>query len=215
MKTEIKIAIADDHPIFRRGLREVVEMDARLKIVCEADDGDAALRCLENGDAEIAVLDIDMPGQDGFVIARRVREQNLPVRIVFLSLHKDERFFNRALDLGVSGYVLKDSAATEIVNCIKAVAAGHDYISPALSSFLIKRSRRTAALVAEFPGLNDLTPTERRILRLVGEYRTSKEIAEQLFISVRTVEHHRASISAKLNLKGSHALIKFAASLKG
>jgi DNA-binding NarL/FixJ family response regulator len=208
MKDEIKIAIADDHPIFRRGLREIIETDSCLKVICEADDGEAALRCLEKGEAEIAVLDIDMPGADGFFAARAVRERRLPVKIIFLSLHKDERFFNAALDLGVSGYVLKDSAITEIVDCIKTVAAGGDYISPALSSFLIKRSRRADS--EEIPGLNELTPTERRVLRLVGEYKTSREIADEMFISVRTVEHHRANIASKLGLKGSHALIKFA-----
>jgi DNA-binding NarL/FixJ family response regulator len=212
-ESKIKILIADDHPIFRRGLREIIETDARLKIVAEAEDGDAALALLPESAAQIAVLDIDMPGQDGFAVARRIREANLPVEIVILSLHRDERFLNAALDLGIKGYVLKDGAVNEIVSCIKAVAAGETYISPALSGFLIKRAARGSGS-APAAELDRLTPTERRVLKLIAEYKTSKGIAEELFVSVRTVEHHRANIALKLNLKGSHALIKFAAEHK-
>ena len=129
---------------------------------------------------------------------------------MFLTMHKDERFLNAALDIGVKGYLLKDSAVTEIVASIKAAAAGHDYVSPALTSFLVNRSRRTAELAREKPAIGKLTPTERRILFLLGGYKTSKEIANELFISVRTVERHRANICEKLDLHGSHALIKFA-----
>ncbi len=209
-ETEIKILIADDHPIFRRGLREIIETDAHLKVVAEAEDSEQALRRLQESAAEIAMLDIDMPVKDGFAVARAVRELKLPVEIIILSLHKDERFFNAALDLGVKGYVLKDGAVNEIVSCIKAVAAGQDYISPALSTFLIKRSRCNS----QSSELDKLTPTERGVLKLISEYKTSKEIAEELFVSVRTIEHHRANIALKISLKGNHALIKFAAEHK-
>jgi len=107
-------------------------------------------------------------------------------------------------------HVLKDSALADIVNSIKAVGSGENFISPGLSTFLVKRSRRSDLLTAATPTVKDLTPTERRILKLIGEYKTSKEIAEQLFISIRTVEHHRGNIATKLELHGSHALIKFA-----
>jgi DNA-binding NarL/FixJ family response regulator len=151
-----------------------------------------------------------MPNKDGFEVARSIREQRLPVKVIFLTMHKDERFFNTALDLGVKGYVLKDSAVTEIVGSIRAVAAGQEYVSPALTSFLLNRSRRAAALVTEQPGLVNLTPTERRILKLIAEYKTSKEVADELCLSRRTVEHHRANICEKLEIKGTHALLKFA-----
>jgi DNA-binding NarL/FixJ family response regulator len=125
-------------------------------------------------------------------------------------MHKDERFFNAALDLGVKGYVLKDSAVTEIIGSIKAVAGGKEYVSPALTSFLLNRARRAAALVADQPGIGQLTPTEKNILKLIAEYKTSKEVADELCLSARTVEHHRANICEKLELKGTHALLKFA-----
>ena len=208
MKPEIRIMIADDHPIFRQGLRQVIEGDPRLKIVAEAEDGEQTLERLPGSGADVLVLDVDMPIKDGFDVARAIRTQRLPVAVIFLTMHKDERFFNAALDLGVKGYVLKDSAVTEIVGSIRAVAAGQEYVSPALTSFLLNRSRRAAALVAEQPGLEQLTPTERRILKLIAEYKTSKEIADELFLSSRTVEHHRANICEKLELKGTHALLK-------
>ncbi len=132
MKTEIRILIADDHPIFRQGLRQVIERDARLKVVAEADDGEAALELIKSCQPEIAILDLDMPVKDGFTVARLLREQRLAVAVIFLTMHKDEMHFNEALNLGVRGYIIKDSAAADVVNCIKAVSAGQDYISPAL-----------------------------------------------------------------------------------
>jgi DNA-binding NarL/FixJ family response regulator len=158
----------------------------------------------------VAVLDIDMPEQDGFSVARAVRQHGLGVEIVFLTIHREEELFQAALDLGAKGYVLKDSAVTDIVAAIKAVAAGQPYISPQLSAYLIKRRQGAAALNASKPGLEDLTPTERRILKLIAEDKTSKEIAEELFISHRTVDTHRTNISRKLELHGHLALVKFA-----
>ena len=210
MKTEILVMIADDHPIFRQGLRQVIETDPGLKIVAEAADGETTLELLPQCGAEILVLDVDMPNKDGFEVARAIREQRLPIAVIFLTMHKDERFFNTALDLGVKGYVLKDSAVTEIVGSIRAVAGGQEYVSPALTSFLLNRSRRATALVAEQPSVGQLTPTERRILKLIAEYKTNKEVADELCLSPRTVEHHRANICEKLEIKGTHALLKFA-----
>jgi len=210
MKAEIRIMIADDHPIFRQGLRQVIETDPGLKIVAEADDGETTLERLPQSGAEILVLDVDMPNKDGFEVVKDIRSQRLPVGVIFLTMHKDERFFNAALDLGVKGYVLKDSAVSEIIGSIRAVAGGKEYVSPALTSFLLNRGRRATALAAEQPGLAQLTPTERRVLKLIAEYKTSKEVAEELCLSPRTIEHHRANICEKLAIKGTHALLKFA-----
>ena len=210
MNNEIQIVMADDHPIVRQGLRQTIEADAALKIVAEAGDGKTALAQIVQHQPAVAVLDIDMPEQDGFSVARAVRQQKLGVEIVFLTIHRDEEVFQAAIDLGAKGYVLKDSAVTDIVAAIKAVAAGQPYISPQLSAYLLKRRQRADALNARKPGLEDLTPTERRILKLIAEDKTSKEIAEELFISHRTVETHRANISRKLELHGHLALVKFA-----
>jgi DNA-binding NarL/FixJ family response regulator len=209
LKNELRILIADDHPIFRQGLRQVIERDPQLRVIAEASDGEAALEQLREQRPDIVVLDLDMPGQDGFAVARRIREEGLPARIVFLTMHKDKLHFNKALDLGVDGYVIKDSAAVDVVSCLKTVAAGEIYISPSLSSLLLQRRQRAEALQRQ-PGVADLTETERRILLLLADHQTSKQIAAELHLSVRTVENNRARICQKLDLHGSHALVKFA-----
>jgi DNA-binding NarL/FixJ family response regulator len=208
MPGEIRILIADDHPIVRQGLRQAIEADPQLKVVGETDNGRAALERLETLKPRIAVLDIDMPEMDGFAVAREIRARGLAVDVIFLTVYRDEGFFNEALRLGTKGYVLKDSAVTDIVSSIRAVARGDHFTSPALTSYLVKR--RTGASDGRGPGLEDLTPTERQVLGLIAEYKTSREIGEALHISYRTVQAHRANICAKLELHGSHALMKFA-----
>jgi DNA-binding NarL/FixJ family response regulator len=210
MTTEIRIVIADDHPIFRQGLRQVIEKSPHLRVVAEAEDGLAALERIQEHKPEIAILDIDMPREDGFAVARSIRELRLPVMVIFLTMHKDELHLNEALDLGVKGYLIKDNAAADVVNSINAAVAGENYISPALSTFLLNRSKRAKELAQQQPGLGTLTATEQRILALLAEYKTSREIAAELCVSVRTVENHRANICVKLNLRGTHALAKFA-----
>jgi DNA-binding NarL/FixJ family response regulator len=210
MKTEIKIFIADDHPIFRDGLKSLIEKDDRLKIIGEAGDGGEALEKLSQAAADIAILDIDMPGSDGFEVARKIGEMNLPTKVIFLTMHKDEHFLNKALDLDVKGYLIKESAVTDIINCIKNVAEGRVFISPSISGFLLKRIKQAEKTKDTAAFLESLTQTERRILTLIADYKTSREIGDELFVSFRTIENHRANIAKKLDLKGSHALIKFA-----
>lgn len=210
MNNPLKLLIADDHPLFRHGLRQAIESDPALQVVAEAGDGEAALRLLLDTALDVAILDVDMPGKDGFAVVRAAREQRLRLPIVFLTMHRDERFLNAALDLGVQGYVLKDGAILEIIQCIKAVAAGVEYVSPSLSSSLIRRHRRAAELATQNPGMEALSPTERRVLALIAEYKTTKEIADTLSVSPRTVDTYRARIAEKLALKGAHALLKFA-----
>jgi DNA-binding NarL/FixJ family response regulator len=210
IKAGIRVVIADDHPLIRQGLRQAVESDASMTVVGEAADGVHALDVIRAVKPDIVVLDIDMPRRDGFAVARAIREEGLSVAIIFLTIHREEDLLNEALDLGAHGYVLKDSAATDVVASIKAVAAGQHYTSPAMTSSLVNRTRRSADLRRQTPTLNDLTPTERRILRLIADYKTSREIGDELSISHRTVDTHRANISTKLEIRGSHALMKFA-----
>jgi DNA-binding NarL/FixJ family response regulator len=202
--------IADDHPLFRQGLRQVIEATIGLKVVAEAEDGTVALAYLRVEKPDVAVLDIDMPGHDGFELARTINQERLPTRIIFLTMHKDQDVFNEALDLGVKGYIVKDSAVLDIVAGIKAVAAGQHYISSSISSYLVSRHENADTLVRETPRLADLTQQERNVLRLVAANKTSKEIAAELCISYRTVENHRTNICEKLELRGPHALLSFA-----
>lgn len=210
MAGEIKVFIADDHPIFRLGLRQIIERAPQLIVVDEAEDGETAWQKLQTTNADVAILDVDMPGRDGFEVARAVRAARLKIALVFLTMHKDEHFLNQALDLKVQGYVVKDSALTDIVQCIRAVAAGQEYVSPQLTGILLNRGRRAADLTESKPQITALTPIERRVLKLVAAYKSNKQIADELCLSVRTIEHHRARISQKLALEGHHALLKFA-----
>lgn len=208
MQTDINIILADDHPFIRQGLRATIEREPRLKVLAEAGDGRTALALIQSLGPQVAILDIDMPEMDGFSVAQQVRRQKLPVEIIFLSIHREEEFLNRALELDAKGYVTKDSAVTDIVTGIRAVADGKHYVSPALASILVAQRRQTAAPRRE--GLASLSPTERQVLKFIGEYKTSKEIAAMLGISPLTVKTHRQNICLKLDVQGNHGLMKFA-----
>lgn len=203
---EIEILIADDHPVVRQGLCQAVEKDPELRVVAEVGGGKEALSQLRRLRPQVAVLDIDMPDLDGFAVAQAVRSDVPDTRIIFLTIHREESFLNKALRLGAQGYVLKDSATTDIIAAIKTVARGETYLSPMMASHLINRRR----LSDQPQGVASLTPSERTVLKLIAEYKTTREIAAALVISTRTVETHRANICLKLGLRGSHALMKFA-----
>jgi two-component system response regulator DegU len=210
MRKPITVLVADDHPLFRKGLIDVLRAEPELKVVQEAGDGASALRLLKELRPDVMVLDIEMPQGGGMEVAREMQRLNLPAQIIFITAYKDPETFDEAMNLGVKGYVLKESAVTDIVAGIKTVAAGNRYISPSLSGLLFDRSRAAQTLREKVPGLDALTAGERRILKLVSQDRTSKEIAADLGLSARTVENHRANIAGKLGLSGSHSLLKFA-----
>lgn len=188
----------------------MIEAEPGMKVVAEAQDGVTALDQIRELQPELAILDIHMPGMSGFDLARDLIDQKLEIKVIFLTMYKAEDVFNAAMDMGVKGYVLKDSAVTDIVGSIKAVIDGQPFISPQLSSFLLNRSARRAEFYRNTPGLDQLTQTERRVLKMLADYKTSKQIADELCIHSRTVDNHRANICHKLGLRGSHALLKFA-----
>jgi DNA-binding NarL/FixJ family response regulator len=210
LNQSITIVIADDHPLFRKGLREAIESDDALEIVGEAADGESALAMIVSRKPVIAILDIDMPKLGGLGVAREIARQSLEVDVVFLTMYREEDLFNEAMDVGGRGYVLKDSAVIDILNAIHTIAEGKYFLSPALSDHLVNRSARVEKLLRRTPSLQDLTPAELRVLKLIAENKTSKEIAEILTVSHKTVENQRTSISSKLHLRGSHSLLKFA-----
>jgi DNA-binding NarL/FixJ family response regulator len=215
MSNVITIVIADDHPLFRKGLREVIDSDRTLKVVGEAGDGATALTLIQQHAPAMAILDVDMPQMGGLTVAREIQQQKLETDVVFLTMHKEEDLFSEAMDVGARAYVLKDSAVDDILNAIHTVEDGKYFISPALSDPMVKRSARVEKLLRHTPSLEDLTPAELRVLKLVAENKTSKEIADVLSISYKTVENHRTNIASKLHLRGSHSLLKFALENKG
>jgi len=207
---KIRIVIADDHPIFSRGLRQVLLADATFELVAEAQDGETALEKIEQQRPDVAVLDIDMPIKDGFDVVRAMGKRKISSPVIFLTMHKDEELFNGAMNLGVRGYVLKESAFSELVESIKAVAAGGHFVSPSLSTFLLNRRNGHEALREERAGLKELTAAERRVLQLIAAGMSTNDVARELCLSIRTVENHRAHVSNKLNLQGREALLRFA-----
>ena len=207
MDEQTRIAIADDHPIFRSGLRQVIETDPGLRVVGEAGDGEAALKMIVDLAPDIVVLDVNMPGLTGFAVVEAMHAKGLRAETVMLTMHNEEAMFAKALSLGVRGYVLKDSALSDIVNCLHAVRRGQNFTSAEVTKYLFKRASGQTKPVE---GLASLTPAERRVLAMIAEYMTSREIADKLSISVRTVENHRSNICAKVGVNGSHALMKFA-----
>ena len=208
MNDEIRLIIADDHPIVRQGLRQVIEREADLKVIAEADNGEVALAEIEARKPDVAILDLDMPRMDGLEVLRLLRERAEIVAVIMLTVHREEAFFTRALQLGAQGYILKDSALADIVSGIRAVAAGQNYVSPLLTSYLFQQRERP--LKTEPQALEQLTQTERAVLKLIAEYKTNHQIADGLCVSPLTIKTHRRNISIKLGLEGKHTLMKFA-----
>jgi DNA-binding NarL/FixJ family response regulator len=210
MKGKTRIVIVDDHPIFRRGLREIIESDTRYLVAAEVGDGESAIQKIKSIKPDVAVVDLNMPRITGLEVVRAVCALPQPPVVVVLTMQADEGTFNAAMDAGAQGYLVKENAVSDVLAGLKAVAAGGVFISPSVAQFLVRRHHRASLLKEQKKGLAALTPTERRILRLVAENKPNKEIAGELFISHRTVETHRSHICEKLELSGNHALLAFA-----
>lgn len=207
---KIKVLIADDHPIFRKGLVEVINAEPEFQLVNEAPDGDTALSMINLYKPDVTVLDIHMPGKTGFEIVKELKTKKLEAKIIFLTMHNEENIFNRAMDLGVMGYVLKENAMEDLIEAVYTVFLGKHYISSSISDFLVNRSSALKIDRRQRSAIEKLTPAEKQILKLIAEQKTSKEIADELFISIRTVDNHRMNICNKLSIHGSNALLKFA-----
>ncbi len=210
MKAETTILIVDDHPLLRRGVRNVIAENPCFRVIAEASDGDEAAKLVGELKPDIAIIDIDMPRLNGLELLRQLRQQPSVVQAVILTMYKEEDVFNAAMDLGAKAYIVKDNAANDIVAALEKVAEGETYLSPVMLEAEKRRSSRVQELLLNKPQIETLTPSERRILKLIGEDFTSKEIANFLHLSVRTVDNHRQNICRKLNLHGSHSLLKFA-----
>lgn len=202
--------IVDDHPLLRHGLRDVIEQDPRFRIVGEASDGEEALEKMADLRPGIVILDIDMSRLNGLETMRAMRDLPFEVQVIILTMYKEEDMFNAAMDLGARAYVLKENATVDVVAALEKVDGGETFVSTMLLEAGQRRADRVQQLLLSKPQIESLTPAERRILKLVGEDFTSKEIADRLNISVRTVDNHRQHICNKLKLHGTHSLLKFA-----
>lgn len=210
MTASISILIADDHPVFRTGLRQIIERESGFTVVAECANGAEALRDLRDHRPQVAVLDMHMPEMSGLDVVLAAEEEQLPSAIMILTMFDDEFLFDSAMDHGVLGYILKDSASRDIVRAIRHVAEGRFYISPTLTDAALRSSHASASPPDPRYAIDRLTPAERRILHLVADNYTSTAIGEKLAVSPRTVDRHRENICKKLELSGPYALLRFA-----
>jgi Response regulator containing a CheY-like receiver domain and an HTH DNA-binding domain len=210
MTREVTVMIVDDHPLLRHGLRDFIGRNSRFKIIGEAADGEEALRQMACLKPQVTILDIDMPRLNGLETMRAIRQLPFSIKIIVLTMYKEEDMFNAAMDLGAKAYILKENAANDVVAALEKVDDGEIFVSASMRGAGNRRSDRVRQLLLSKPQIEGLTPAERRILKLIGEDYTSKEIADLLKLSVRTVDNHRQHICNKLKLHGTHSLLKFA-----
>jgi two-component system, NarL family, response regulator NreC len=205
----LNILIADDHSIVRKGLRSLIEAESDFRVVGEAGDGLKAVQLAEQLQPDILILDILMPGLGGLDVAHQVAQRVPTARIIILSMHSNEPYVLAALDHGVMGYVLKDSATEELILAIRQVMDGKHYLSSTISERAIGAYIERARASRSDP-YNDLTDREREVLHLAAEGLSNTEIASRLSIGARTVETHRANMMRKLSLQNQVDLIRYA-----
>jgi DNA-binding NarL/FixJ family response regulator len=205
----LRLVLADDHPVVRKGLRALLEAEPDLRIAGEAADGLEAVKLVEQERPEVLIVDWMMPGLGGLEVIRQVRNRSPQTRCIVLSMHANEAYVLEALKNGASGYVLKEESHAAMVEAVRAVSAGRRYLSPPLSEKIIERFLSGGEAAAE-DSYEKLTDREREVLHLAAEGRTNSEIADRLFVSPRTVETHRAHLMQKLGLKNQTELIRFA-----
>ena len=208
MTDSIDVLIAEDHPIFRRGLMDIINSDPYMNVVANLSNGINVTTVAKNCSPDIIVLDIDMPVKSGLEVATDLQTEKNPAKVIFLTSNSSYEVFSKAIAAGAKGYILKDNAIEDTVNCIRLVAQGKMYVSPSLTGYLINDYN---APKSDSPDVlrDKLTPSEFKILNLIAEHKTSKVISEELFISPKTVENHRTNISKKLGISGTNGLLKF------
>ncbi len=201
-QTKIKVAIVDDHQLFRNGLKFIIENEDDLEVMLEASNGMQFLDYLENLKPDVVLMDINMPELDGVETTRRALEKYNDLNVLVLSMYSDVEYYNTMIDLGVKGFILKDIDNDELADAIRKVYNGGNYFSQELLLRLIKHKPGDAGI--------DLTKREMEVLELICKGHSNQQISEELFISQRTVERHRSSLLFKTDSKNSISLVVFA-----
>jgi DNA-binding NarL/FixJ family response regulator len=209
---EITVLIVDDHPLVRSGLRHLIDDEADLRVVGESDTAAGTLEIVERTKPDVAVVDIALGAESGLELVRTLAAAHPYVRILVLSMHDETLFAERALHAGAHGYVMKSEAMREVLDAIRRVAEGKTYVSDQLSERLLAGfSGRRIAIQEGRPALERLTDRERDVFELLARGLSTREIASQLKVSVKTIETHRTHVQEKLGLRNSHELLRFAA----
>ncbi|WP_456445587.1 response regulator [Thiolapillus sp.] len=200
------LIIADDHPIFRHGVRHILSELPWVVIMGEAETGLSALTQVTHLRPDLLLLDLELPGMDGLDVLKNITAARMETAVIILTSYDDEAYLEKALELGAKAYVLKDEAGQTLISAMEQVRSGNTYISPSLGAH-VKVSPSLHGGQQRL--LATLTDMERQVLEAVARFKTSKEIARDLGISYRTVQNHRSNICAKLDLKGPHQLLQF------
>jgi len=206
----IRILIADDHKLMRSGLRLLIEQQSDLSVIGEAGDGRETVSLSKSQRPDVVVMDISMPNLNGIEAAHQITQEHPEIGVVILSMHSDESYVLRALKAGVKGYLLKDSAESDLILAVRAVAGGKSFFSPAVSKVLLDDYMRKLKRSGAEDAYDLLTPREREILQLVAEGKSNKDVANLLNLSVYTVETHRSNMMQKLRLKSVPELTLYA-----
>ncbi len=205
MKKKIRILLVDDHRMVRQGFRMILEAQEDMEVIGEAGNGHDAVEMARNLKPDVVVMDVTMPGLNGIEAARRIREAEPLVRVLALSVHRDGVYVREIVRAGAEGYILKESADSELIAAVRAVAAGNSYLSPEVAGAVLKDYRKHAT-----NPLDLLSSREREVLQSIAEGKTNKEIATNLSLSVYTVDGHRTRIMEKLGLHSIGELVRFA-----
>ena len=210
MEEKHRVIIVEDHSIFREGLRALLASALSVEIVGEAEDGVEAVKRVEELTPDLVLMDLSLPRMSGVEAITKIKERSPDIRVLALTVHMDEEYIIAAFEAGADGYVLKDANRTELVTAIETIMAGKPYLSPGISEKVI-RGFLKGVKVPNTPSVDEtLTQREREVLKLVAEGHSNKKIADLLFISVKTVERHRANLMAKLDLHTPQALTAYA-----
>lgn len=211
MGAAYRIILADDHQILRAGLKDLIEKDKAFKVVGQANDGDELLSLMDSVKCDLIIMDLSMPNRDGMQAIQEVRAKFPKVKVLVLTMQKDQEHFKHAMAHGASGYVLKEDAYEQLMMAVKMVLRGKRFVSPTISELLTDYYVRSLD-EAESSSLDILTKREQQILQFIGSGMANKNIAARLKLSVRTVETHRANVGHKLGIKTTAGLVKYALS---
>ena len=210
MENKLSIVLADDHTILREGLRALLTADASFEILGEARDGREAVRCVEKLGPDLLLIDLSMPRMSGMDAIREIKKRYPETKIIALTVHKTEEYLLTTLQAGADGYVLKDATHAELITAIKNVMGGKSYLSPGVSEKVIEGYLEGKKSNRSLSSWESLSQREREVLKLIAEGYKNKEIAEDLCISLKTVEKHRANLMKKLDLHNAAALTVYA-----
>jgi two-component system, NarL family, response regulator NreC len=206
----LRVLLADDHGIVRRGLRSLIETEPDIKVVAEAGDGLEALKLSDEHHPDAVILDVAMPKLNGIEVAERLQKLQRPPSVLMLSMHADESYIIRALAVGARAYLLKDATDEDLIPALRAVAAGRPFFSPSVTGVLIEDYVRQLQARGLTDSYHLLTEREREVLQLLAEGRSNKEVAVLLDVGVSTVETHRANLMQKLNLHNTAEIVLYA-----